>query len=140
MLTRYRELAREHRTASLFVHHRRKQSRKADESVRPLENAVLREWFQEARGASALINGTDMRLGVDAPDMGVMGKGDVAIVLRGFGRIRGEVGPLNLARMSMTLGIRPVIGCLRVRNSCSIRIEKRHWQRCHRSLHLSRRN
>lgn len=98
MLQEFRGLMRECGTASLFVHHRRKLSAKPGDSAGPLENAALRQWFQDARGASALINGTDIRLGVDAPDSSAAAKDDVALVLRGFGRVRGEIGPLYLAR------------------------------------------
>jgi hypothetical protein len=60
--------------------------------------AVLRRWFEDARGSSALINGTDIRLGIDEPDIGVVGKDNASLVVRGFGRIRGEIGPIYLAR------------------------------------------
>jgi hypothetical protein len=82
----------------LLVHHRRKQSRKADESAGALESAHLQSWFQECRGASALINSSDIRLGVDVPDVASSSKDEVALVLRGFGRVRGEIGPFYLAR------------------------------------------
>ena len=98
MLQEFRCLARDCGTTTWGVHHRRKQSRKADESAGPLERANLGQWFQDARGASALINGIDIRLGVDEPDFSVCAKDDVALVLRGFGRVRGEIGPLYLAR------------------------------------------
>jgi hypothetical protein len=98
MLTEFRLLTRDCGTAILFSHHRRKQPRKKDESAGPLEGANLRQWFQDSRGASALINGSDERLGVDEPDLSSVAKDEVALVLRGFGRIRGEIGPLFLAR------------------------------------------
>lgn len=98
MLQALRNLTRDCGTTVLLVHHRRKQPRKADESAGPLETANLRQWFQDSRGASTLINGTDIRLGVDEPDLGAVGKDEAAIVLRGFGRVRGELGPLYLAR------------------------------------------
>ena len=99
MLKEFRSVGRECGTATMFVHHRRKQPRKAEESAGPLESCYnLRRWFQDARGASALINGTDIRLGVDGPDLSVLAKDEVALVLRGFGRVRGEIGPMYLAR------------------------------------------
>ncbi len=97
MLQGFRAL-RKYGTATLLVHHRRKQPRKVEESAGPLEQANLRQWFQDARGASALVNGSDIRLGVDAPDLSVLNKDEVALVLRGFARVRGEIGPLYLAR------------------------------------------
>jgi AAA domain len=98
MLKNFRSLARDCETASWFVHHRRKQSRKSEESAGPLESANIRRWFQDARGASSLINGSDIRLGVDAPDLSAVSKDEISLVLRGFGRVRGEIGPLFLAR------------------------------------------
>jgi hypothetical protein len=98
MLQEFRCLARDHRTATLGVHHRRKQSRKPGEAAGHLESANLRQWFQDARGASTLINGSDVRLGVDDPDLGASDKDDLSLVVRGFGRIRGEIGPFYLAR------------------------------------------
>ena len=98
MLRGLRKIIRETGTSTLAVHHRRKMPRKADESAGPLESANLRQWMQDTRGASALINGSDVRLGVDAPDISAVQKDDVALVLRGLGRIRGDIGPLYLAR------------------------------------------
>jgi hypothetical protein len=98
MMREFREVTRDVGATTLLVHHRRKMPRKADESAGPLESANLRQWFQDTRGASALINGTDLRLGVDAPDVSAVQKDDVALVLRGMGRIRGEIGPLYVAR------------------------------------------
>jgi hypothetical protein len=98
MLREFRNLARDRGTATVFVHHRRKQPRKAEESAGPLEKADLRQWFQDSRGASSLINGSDIRLGVDEPDKRSVEKEEVSLVLRGFGRVRGEIGPFYLAR------------------------------------------
>jgi len=100
MLQQFRKLGRDHGTTSVPVHHRRKQSRKAEESAGPLESTMHpRRWFQDARGASALVNGADIRLGVDDPDLSAVQKNEVALVVRGYGRIRGEIGPLYLARV-----------------------------------------
>jgi hypothetical protein len=56
--------------------------------------------MQDARGASALINGSDVRLGVDAPDLSAVSKDEISLVLRGFGRVRGEIDPIYVARDS----------------------------------------
>jgi AAA domain len=98
MLKELRALARDCGTSTLLVHHRRKQPRKSDESAGPLERANLRLWFQDSRGASSLVNGVDIRLGVDEPDLSAVGKDEVALVMRGYGRIRGEIGPFYLTR------------------------------------------
>jgi KaiC/GvpD/RAD55 family RecA-like ATPase len=115
MLQEFRSLARDHGTTTLGVHHRRKQSRKPNESAGPIESANLRDWFQDARGASTLINGSDYRLGVDEPFLGATDKADLSLVLRGFGRIRGEIGPLYLTRDSDEDG--DPIGYRRLRGS-----------------------
>lgn len=104
MLQQFRGLARDCGTTMLLVHHRRKLPRKAEESAGPLESANLRYWFQDSRGASALINSSDARLGVDLPDVSACAKDDVSLVLRGFGRIRGEIGPVYMARDSDEAG------------------------------------
>jgi AAA domain len=85
-------------TFALFVHHRRKLSTKPTENAGPLATANLIRWFQDARGASALINGADVRLGVDISDISTVLDDDETIVLRGFGRVRGQFGPLYLGR------------------------------------------
>jgi hypothetical protein len=113
MLQEFRAL-RKFGTATLFVHHRRKPSRRIEESAGPLENAILWLWFQDARGASSLINGSDIRLGIDETDLSPSGKAEDALVLRGFGRIRGEIGPFYLTRdvdeSGDPMGYRQLIG------------------------------
>ena len=114
MIQEFRLLARDCGTATTSVHHRRKQSRNKGESTGPLETTILRHWFQDARGASSLVNGSDIRLGVDEPDQSAAAKDEVSLVLRGFGRMRGEIGPLYLARdrdeNGDPLGYRRLIG------------------------------
>jgi hypothetical protein len=55
-----------------------------------------RSWFLQARGARALINGCDIRLGVDVAKRY---QDESALVLRGFGRISGHIPLLRLARV-----------------------------------------
>ncbi len=98
MLRNFRVIARECGASTILVHHRRKQPRKVEESAGPLESANVRQWFQDARGASSLINGSDIRLGVDAPDLSSVSKDEISLVLRGFGRVRGEIDPIYVAR------------------------------------------
>lgn len=104
-LQELRKLIREGGTSSLSVHHIKKPSDKPEYRPAALEGCTnLREWFLQARGASALINATDVRLGVDRPnvanvllDSGSI-KEEVALVLRGFGRVRGEIPTIYLSR------------------------------------------
>jgi AAA domain len=92
------------------VHHRKKPSSgPGQDGPEPLEEANPRRWFQQARGASVLITGCDVRLGVDEPGPACRQvKGNVlafsdedkgALVMRGFGRVRGEIPPTYLARV-----------------------------------------
>lgn len=87
---RLRKIMSDHQCSVIGVHH----IKKPDSSTLPasLENSPVHEWFLQARGARALINGCDVRLGVDRSS-----KAD--LILRGFGRVRGEVGPIHLNRV-----------------------------------------
>ncbi len=108
-LQRLREVTADCRCSILLIHHLRKGS---DNSPSPrLEEANLREWFRQSRGASALINGSDVRLGVDeSRDL----SNDLALVVRGFERINGEISTIYLARDfdddGIALGYRKVVG------------------------------
>lgn len=104
--TEFRKIMRDIGTTILGVHHIRKPSMRADDAPASIEQGNLRSWFLQARGARSLINGTDVRLGVDLPS-GRSGPprratGDtneeISLVLRGFGRVRGEIGPFYVAR------------------------------------------
>jgi hypothetical protein len=115
MLQEFRDVIRESGASVFLVHHRRKQPRKADEGAGPLESANLRRWFEDCRGSSSLINGSDIRLGVDEPAAGpVVGKDEAALVTRGFGRLRGDIGPIYLTRDidedGHALGYRKLVG------------------------------
>jgi hypothetical protein len=81
-----------------------------DEAPPALEDGNMRLWFNQARGASALINGSDIRLGVEEPtaclayskDSGVQSVGSEikgALVVRGFGRVSGEIPRMHLTRV-----------------------------------------
>lgn len=100
-----RGLNRECGTTIFVVHHIKKPSSRLEDAPPPLNEANLRAWFHQARGASALINASDVRLGVDTLGIGTQlparngeSSEEIALVLRGFGRIRGEIGPIYLAR------------------------------------------
>ena len=72
----------------VVVHHLRKADR---DSIPSLDTFIdAREWFQEARGPRVLINGSDIRLGVDRPSASLSNT-ESKLVLRGFGRVRGEI-------------------------------------------------
>ena len=98
LLRGFRRLIRANGTTTIFLHHRKKPSQKPDEAAMPLERETnVRRWFRQARGATALINGTDVRLGVEETTRNPRGD-KPAFVLRGFGRVRGDIGPIHIAR------------------------------------------
>jgi AAA domain len=79
------------------VHHLRRVSAKEREGIPDLE-VNPRAWIHGmSRGAVALINGSDVRLGFDAPACNLNDK--VSIVLAGFRRVRGQIGPIYLERV-----------------------------------------
>jgi hypothetical protein len=106
-LQRLRELIREYKTSSLSLHHIKKPSDDPRYAPPHLETCTnVRPWFLQTRGARALINGTDVRLGVDTPEIGNVlvannkDKKEIALVMRGFGRVRGEIPLTYLSRHS----------------------------------------
>jgi hypothetical protein len=88
---RLRTLMSEIGCAVIGVHHVRKSDRMQGHSH--LEQANQSSWFQEARGARALINGSDVRLGVDAR---LAGDG---LVIKGFVRVEGDLPAMHIARV-----------------------------------------
>jgi RecA/RadA recombinase len=87
-------------TSIVLIHHLRK---KQDGlfGAGSLDEAKLGDWFNQVRGASALLNGTDVRIGVDQPGHNVTRKktgSEVALVVRGMARICGEFSPIFLTR------------------------------------------
>ena len=72
------------------VHHVRKTN---PEHAGDLEAKGCHGWFQEARGARAIVNGSDVRLGVDQSH-----KHAPALVLRGFSRVTGDTPIIYLTR------------------------------------------
>jgi len=64
----FNELRELRKQASICgVHHIRKPSDNSKVSPRYLEDADYKDWFLQVRGSRALINGCDVRLGVDVP-------------------------------------------------------------------------
>lgn len=93
-LQEWKALARRFDCAIVFVHHIRKPSSKPGEGPASLEADGWRAWFRQARGASALINASDVRLGVDSAR-----SSGAALVMRGFSRLAGEIPLLHLERV-----------------------------------------
>ena len=93
-----RALMRTVPTSFLLVHHLRKPNE--ERGAVSLEDGDLKAFFNQVRGASSLINGCDIRLAVDAPGGAsfISGNQDIALVLRGYGRVSGEIPAMRLGR------------------------------------------
>jgi hypothetical protein len=102
MIQELRNASRECGCSVLMTHHLAKLPRNGKE-MEGLETCSLGKWFSQARGASALINATDVRLGVEKPSRSFAprneGTEEVALVLRGFARITGEIPLMYVARV-----------------------------------------
>ena len=105
-LTDHKEMAIKYGTAFNLIHHIKKPNEQ--NGVRSLRTEPVMTWLLQACGARALINQTDIRIGFDAVqrfgskvptgEAGPVGEQEAALVLKGFARLRGEIGPLYLAR------------------------------------------
>jgi AAA domain len=94
-----RKIMRENQTAISGVHHLRKPSNKPDEAAPPLEENP-HGWFLQARGSRALVNGSDVRIGIDRPSTNVgISSREIALVLGGFGRVRGNLPTTFISRV-----------------------------------------
>jgi hypothetical protein len=77
------------------MHHLRKGSDNPKEKPERLETADLGAWFNRARGSRVLINGSDVRLGVDK----AIQDPDSALIVRGFERLNGEIPAIHIHRV-----------------------------------------
>ncbi len=75
------------------VHHLRKDSEKTPPAS--LEKD-LRGFLQRVRGASVLVNGSDVRLGVARPETAAA---NIDLIMRGYSRVRGEIPTWRLSRI-----------------------------------------
>jgi hypothetical protein len=94
----FRDLGRRYGTASQFVHHIKKPDEKS--GVAYLGDTSVMQWLNQACGARALVNQSDFRLGIDAVRDNFLNPiaEEAALVIRGHRRVRGEFGPIYLAR------------------------------------------
>jgi hypothetical protein len=101
----FRKIIRDCGTTIVTIHHPKKPSENPEHAPRPLENEDPRRWFLQARGCRALVNGSDVRIGIDEPSASgtVVSTGntqeEIALVLGGFGRVRGEIPLTYIARV-----------------------------------------
>ena len=109
----FRKIIQECGCAISGVHHIRKPSDNPKFKPDPLEIANLRHWFNQARGPRVLINGSDVRFAVDELHSKSLPQ-EIALVMRGFERVRGEIPFFYLARVldddGEPLGYRRVTG------------------------------
>jgi len=100
-VTALRRASRDSGCAILLTHHLTKPQKGRE--FDPLETCDLNRWFFRTRGASALINSTDVRLGLAKPSRrqasAEEGVQETALVLRGFARVRGEIPVVYVARI-----------------------------------------
>jgi KaiC/GvpD/RAD55 family RecA-like ATPase len=106
LMQEMRRYVREHGMTVLVVHHLKKSSTKREEARPELEDAQLPRWFLEARGAGALINSSDVRIGIDrvSENLRFHTEREIVLVMRGFGRVRGELPTIYLERLNDTDG------------------------------------
>jgi hypothetical protein len=97
-------IIRDNSTTASMVHHIRKLPTYQGATTPDLVEDV-RGWFQQARGPRQLINGADIRIGIDKCGRADMlteldGRSvEVALALAGFGRLRGNIEPMYVGRV-----------------------------------------
>lgn len=94
----FRSIGQRFRLAITGVHHIRKPSDNAQYSGPRLEEDV-KTWMLQARGARQLINGSDVRLGIDVASRGASADPSGNLVVAGFARLRGNIGPIHIERV-----------------------------------------
>ena len=94
-----KRVIRETGVAILGVHHLRRVSGETAINI-PLLETDPRNWIQSMnRGAGAVINGSDLRLGFDAAHAKYAFDKE-ALVLAGFRRVHGQIGPVFIERVA----------------------------------------
>lgn len=89
-----RRIGKHPKTAFLLIHHPKKHDGGFFGGVPGLEVTPVIEWSNQACGARALINQTDVRIGVDHTT-----KGDAALIVKANLRVQGDIGPFYLERV-----------------------------------------
>lgn len=87
-----RHIMATHHCSLVGVHH----VRKPGETPLALDKGSVQPWFLQARGTRELINGCDVRIGVDRCSLAVNGD---TLVMRGFSRVEGEIPLQRLLRV-----------------------------------------
>jgi archaellum biogenesis ATPase FlaH len=116
----FRRAIKEFNVAITAVHHLRKVPNTPGFTIPSLETDP-KGWLQQARGARQIINGSDVRIGVDhakGRSQGSTSQTDghieVAFVLAGFERLQGTIDPIYVGRVfddnDEVLGYKPLEG------------------------------
>jgi hypothetical protein len=104
-----RTVAYTHGVSMLVIHHVRKPGKDGVPSL-DQEDTVLMEWLNQASGHRSIINQSDTRIATGMPKRSP----DAAMVLRWHRRMKGEAGPIFLARVlddeGGELGYKPMTG------------------------------
>ena len=108
LLNELRDIAKKCKVSFLLIHHIKKPG---ENGVPALEDTPAMTWLLQACGARALVNQSDVRIGFDitsgiqrsVTEENKKGSGkflseEVGLVVKGFARLRGEFGPMYLAR------------------------------------------
>jgi putative DNA primase/helicase len=115
----------------LGVHHLRKPSADPKTARLGLECDNVHEWLKQARGAAALINSWDFRIGIDRPkvelprldDSGANRRREIALVMGGFERVNGTMPFLHIGRVFDDDG--EPLGYTRITGEAFLSVEQR---------------
>jgi AAA domain len=89
-----RRIGKHPKTAFLLIHHPKKHDGGFFGGVPGLEATPVIQWSSQACGARALINQTDVRIGMDHTT-----KGEASLVVKANLRVQGDIGPFYLERV-----------------------------------------
>lgn len=92
MLTQLHKLVVKIEAALILLHHLRKEN--PNNPSGSLLSTPIMEWLQDASGARALVNQTDVRVGLEAHTTG-----ETEIILKGHSKLVGEFGPFHIGRV-----------------------------------------
>jgi hypothetical protein len=91
MLAKWQQICAECHTALLLIHHIKKPDLDYPQRLVDADTSLI--WLLQASGARALINQTSVRIGIDNHNVA-----PAELVLRGHYKLRGEIGPWQIAR------------------------------------------
>jgi hypothetical protein len=109
MLTRLHKIAVEYHCTFLILHHIRKPDTKTPPKALSEIDGSFIAWSLQASGTRALVNQTEARFGIEEYTVG-----DASLIMRGFFKLKGEVGPWKIRRVfdsqESPLGYERIVG------------------------------